>query len=279
MATKKTTRKKTAAARGKKPAAGTAKKTKKAARKKTAKETAPAKTAGKAPARSAAKKTADRSTVRPGEGETPKPKTFICPHCNRKMNKWQVPPFQFSDGLGWGTDHLYICFNDQCGFFTRSWGHMEEVYGQEMGYRCMCHPDSGEFMAIPAGSVDAMKGNIIDEIQEAKDAAALERRKLSMGRLTDAYMAKSLEGILAVLVEETEWPSVQLKAVQMIGDMKDLRAIEPLMNIQPANEVIREAMKKAVRQIHEANYTRECPHCAEIIKQRAKICKHCGLEV
>lgn len=230
--------------------------------------------AGKNTAAAAKQKT--RESARPGESEKPKQKEFVCPHCEAKMNKWQVPPFHFSDGLGWGSDHLYICFNDQCGFFTRSWDHMDEQFGQDMGYRCMCHPDSGEYMAIPAGSVDAMKGNILDEIQEAKDEESLERRRASMARLADAYMAKDIDGIIDVLKDEDEWPSVQLKAVEMLGDMKDLKAMDALMNIQPANDVIRDAMSKTVRAIHAANYTRECPHCAEIIKQRAKTCKHCG---
>lgn len=26
-------------------------------------------------------------------------------------------------------------------------------------------------------------------------------------------------------------------------------------------------------------YTKKCPHCAEIIKEDAKFCKHCGLTV
>ncbi|RPI36371.1 MAG: zinc ribbon domain-containing protein, partial [Nitrospiraceae bacterium] len=30
---------------------------------------------------------------------------------------------------------------------------------------------------------------------------------------------------------------------------------------------------------HKKNFTMECPYCAEIIKIRAKICKHCGKEL
>ena len=35
----------------------------------------------------------------------------------------------------------------------------------------------------------------------------------------------------------------------------------------------------AISKIHTRNFTRECPFCAEIIKKRAKVCKHCGKEV
>ncbi|MCK5418660.1 MAG: zinc ribbon domain-containing protein, partial [Desulfobacterales bacterium] len=34
-----------------------------------------------------------------------------------------------------------------------------------------------------------------------------------------------------------------------------------------------------VSKIHQRYFTRECPFCAEIIKKRAKICKHCQKEV
>jgi len=34
-----------------------------------------------------------------------------------------------------------------------------------------------------------------------------------------------------------------------------------------------------VARIHERHFTRECPFCAEVIKRRAKICKHCGKDV
>jgi hypothetical protein len=36
---------------------------------------------------------------------------------------------------------------------------------------------------------------------------------------------------------------------------------------------------EAIAKIHARHFTRECPFCAEIIKQRAKVCKHCGKDV
>jgi hypothetical protein len=68
----------------------------------------------------------------------------VCPHCGQKLNKWSTPTFNFSDGLGWCSTFLYVCFNDDCSHFKNSWKHMYETYGQEMGYRFMLHPDSGE---------------------------------------------------------------------------------------------------------------------------------------
>jgi len=35
----------------------------------------------------------------------------------------------------------------------------------------------------------------------------------------------------------------------------------------------------AVSKIHTRFFTRECPFCAEVIKKRANVCKHCGKDV
>ena len=50
-------------------------------------------------------------------------------------------------------------------------------------------------------------------------------------------------------------------------------------NIKFGNQRLQEQVDATVKKIHERFYTRECPFCAEIIKNRAKVCKHCGKEV
>jgi ribosomal protein L37AE/L43A len=58
-----------------------------------------------------------------------------------------------------------------------------------------------------------------------------------------------------------------------------LEAIEPIRNLKFGNELIQKKVNEAIDKIHERHFTRECPFCAEIIKRRAKICKHCGRDV
>jgi hypothetical protein len=65
----------------------------------------------------------------------------------------------------------------------------------------------------------------------------------------------------------------------MIGDIAELEAIEPIRNLKFGNQLLQEAVDAAVQKIHERFYTRECPYCAEIIKRRAKVCKHCSKDV
>ena len=44
----------------------------------------------------------------------------VCPKCDQTMNLWEVPSINFSDGLGWGTPYLYVCFNDDCLFIAKA---------------------------------------------------------------------------------------------------------------------------------------------------------------
>ena len=52
----------------------------------------------------------------------------LCPHCNQEMSLWEVPPINFSDGLGWGEPFLFLCFNDECPLYVNGWGELEENY-------------------------------------------------------------------------------------------------------------------------------------------------------
>ena len=63
------------------------------------------------------------------------------------------------------------------------------------------------------------------------------------------------------------------------GDLGELEAIEPIRNLKFGHLPLQEAVDKAIQKIHKRFFTRECPFCAEIIKKRAKICKHCQKEV
>ncbi|MBR9985048.1 MAG: zinc ribbon domain-containing protein, partial [Desulfosarcina sp.] len=72
---------------------------------------------------------------------------------------------------------------------------------------------------------------------------------------------------------------VRMKAAEMIGDVGELEAIEPIRNLKFGNQRLQEQVDAAVGKIHKRFYTRECPFCAEIIKKRAKVCKHCAKEV
>ena len=75
-----------------------------------------------------------------------------CPHCKVEMKLWEVPPIDFSDGLGWGTPYLYVCFNDDCPLYVQGWKNIKENYGHKSSYRCICYPNTEQFECMPVFS-------------------------------------------------------------------------------------------------------------------------------
>ncbi|GAG58154.1 unnamed protein product [marine sediment metagenome] len=203
----------------------------------------------------------------------------ICPHCNTEMNIWEVPPFAFSDGLGWGVPYLFICFNDECPPYMQGWDDMMENYAHNASVRCLCYPGKENFQYIPVFSPMGAKGQIIDDQVLVEQEMLKEKIKKGFSILTDAYIAKDAVTVVRILLDATEPQRVRLKAAEMIGDIAELEAIELLKSAKFGNEIIQKKVDESVDMIHERYFTRECPFCAEIIKKRAKICKHCGLEV
>ncbi len=202
-----------------------------------------------------------------------------CPHCNTEMNLWETPPFSFSDGLGWGAPYLFVCFNDECPLYVRGWDNIQENYAYNASHRCMCYPGEKNFECIPVFSPMGGTGQIIDEQVLAKQEMLKEKIKKGFSILTDAYMAKDGVTVARILLDSTEPQRVRLKAAEMISDIGELEAIEPIRSAKFGNEIIQKKVDESVSKIHERYFTRECPFCAEIIKKRAKICKHCGKDV
>lgn len=66
-----------------------------------------------------------------------------CPHCGKALDKYDTPSFHFADGLGWCTDFLYVCFNDECPLYVKGKKYLWEKYGQAASYRYMVYPDTG----------------------------------------------------------------------------------------------------------------------------------------
>ena len=92
-------------------------------------------------------------------------------------------------------------------------------------------------------------------------------------------MSKDGPAVLRLLLDPAEPMRVRTKAAEMLGDIGEIEAIEPLRSLKIGNELLQKSVEASLQKIHDRLYTRECPFCAEIIKKRAKICKHCGQDV
>jgi hypothetical protein len=123
------------------------------------------------------------------------------------------------------------------------------------------------------------KGQIIDDAAVAAEEALKESIKKGFSILADCFVNQDGPTVLKMVLDPTEPMRVRVKAAEMIGDIGETDAIEPLRNLKVGNQVLEKKLEDSVKKIHERFYTRECPFCAEIIKKRAKICKHCDREV
>jgi hypothetical protein len=203
----------------------------------------------------------------------------LCPHCGEEMKLWEVPPFSIGDGLGWGTPYLYLCFNDNCQLYKQGWDHMKATYAHSASYRCMNYPGTEQFELIPVFSEQGARGQIVDEQLMAEEEAIKEAIKNGFSMLAECFVRKDGPSVLTILMDPSHPNRVRRKAAEMIGDIGEVEAIEPLRSAKFGNDLVQKEVDAAITKIHQRHFTRECPFCAEIIKSRAKICKHCGKEV
>jgi hypothetical protein len=202
-----------------------------------------------------------------------------CPHCNQEMSLWEVPPINFSDGLGWGEPFLFLCFNDECPLYVNGWGELEENYAQRASMRCFNYPGTKQFECMPVFSPMGAKGQIIDDQIMAEQEALNANIKKGFSILADCYVNKDGVTVMQLLTDPCEPARVRAKAAEMIGDIGEVEAIEALRCLRVGNQILQDTITTAIGKIHERHFTRECPFCAEIIKKRANICKHCGKDV
>ena len=106
-----------------------------------------------------------------------------------------------------------------------------------------------------------------------------EAIKRGFSVLAACYVSKDWFTVLKLLLDAAESNRVRVKAAEMIGDIGEPDVIEPIRNHKFGNKILQDQVDAAIEKIHARYFTRECPFCAEIIKKRAKICKHCGQEV
>ena len=203
----------------------------------------------------------------------------LCQDCNREMTLWEVPQITFSDGLGWGSPYMFVCFNDDCSAYKQGWDELQETMEYTASYRCITEPGSGLYAYMPVFSASGGKGQVLDDQELAMREAFRDAMKEGFSMLTDFYMAKEWDRILKMVLDPKQPPKVRLKGVEMVEEIGGMEAIEHLINHKFPSQVLQKASDDAVKTLHERHYTMECPFCAEIIKKRAAVCKHCGKEV
>ncbi len=82
----------------------------------------------------------------------------ICPHCGQKMSRWESPAT-----ASWGSDHQYICFNDDCPYYQRGWDHTFKKIGIKASYRHRYDPNTGQTGPFPVNTAEAGREHIVEE--------------------------------------------------------------------------------------------------------------------
>jgi len=202
-----------------------------------------------------------------------------CKYCSKEMKIWETPNIPVGDGLGWGTPYLFICFNDECSLYKEGWSHINQSYAHNASYRCICYPETQQYECIPVFSNVGGQGQIIDEETLAREEALKEATKKGFLILASFYTEKNWLETLRLLVDATQPAKVRLKAAEMLGDIGATEVIDSMKSCKFGNQIIQKQVNDSITAIHQKYFTKECPFCAEIIKQRAQVCKHCGKEV
>lgn len=200
----------------------------------------------------------------------------ICPHCETRLSCCKTPPMHVGDGLGWGTDVFFICLNDECSLFENGWAYIEEQYGQVASYRYMILPGEKKGTPMMVGSAIAFTGSEIDPNQLEETNVRFQNEKKALQALETCVAEKNLEPLICLITDEEAHLEGRHKACKLLEELCDIQCIDPIRNHKFRHTEIEQLSNIAISRILKKQFKKECPHCAEIIKAQAKICKICG---
>lgn len=202
-----------------------------------------------------------------------------CPHCNTRLSCCEAPPIHVGDGLGWGSEVLFICLNDECPLFVNSWKQFEEMYGHSASCRYMLLPGSTKGECMMVGSKDAYTGSIIDLEELKKQNKRFGKEKEAVAKLDSCVESKDTEPVLYLLLDEWADLAVRKRAAELLIALNDLSCIDAIRNHTFRHTELEQLVNLAIGELLKRNFKKECPYCKEIIKAQAAVCMHCGKNV
>jgi hypothetical protein len=191
------------------------------------------------------------------------------------MSLCESPPIHVGDGLGWGSDVLFICLNDSCSLFLNGWDQIEKQYGHHASYRYMEVPGSPEGNCMMVGNADAFKACVVDKEALKNQNDRYRKAKEATQKLKTCVAENNLEPVITLLLDEGATKNVRATAAGYLVELNDLSCIDPLRNHTFRDTALEQQVNMAITELLRKNYKKECPHCSEIIKAQAKKCLHC----
>jgi len=202
-----------------------------------------------------------------------------CPHCKTELTLCHAPPVHVGDGLGWGSEFLFICLNDECSLFVKGWEYIENQYGHVGSYRYMEIPNSNESYNMMVAGKEAFTGSIVDvEDLKAKNQR-YQKEKEAVAALDTCVEKGDLDSVLFLILDDHARKEDRKRAVELLVQLDDINCVEPLRNKAFRDTDIEQSVNMAIHALLEKHFLKECPYCAELIKSRATVCKHCQKEL
>ena len=202
-----------------------------------------------------------------------------CPYCKQRLSCCEAPPMHVGDGLGWGSDIIFICLNDECSLYANSWDQFEAQYGHHASCRYILTPGSPKGEPMMVGSSQAYTGSIIDVEALKKQNKRFAMEKKAIAKLDTCVEEKNLEPVMFLILDEAADLAMRNQAVELLVELNDLACIDPIRDHKFRHTEIGQKANIAITEVLKACHRKECPHCMEIIKSQAKVCKHCGKDV
>lgn len=202
-----------------------------------------------------------------------------CPYCKRKMDCCEAPQFHVGDGLGWGSDALFICLNDACSLFVNGWDRIEEQYGHSASYRYMELPGSTESNLMMVGNEMAFKSSIIDPEVLKNQNDRFKKEKEAIKALDTCLEEKNIEPILTLILDEAAGRDERKRAIALLLPMNELKCIDPIRNHIFKDPAMEHEVNLILNLLLDKNFSKECPYCCEIIKSQASKCMHCKSDI
>ena len=203
----------------------------------------------------------------------------ICPACKAIMSCCEAPPVHVGDGLGWGSEVLFICLNNDCPTFTGGWEKVEVNYGHKATFRNMQLPGSTELNVMMVASEYAFTGSVIDPEQIRTQCERYKKEKESIARLDTCVQDKDITPVMTLILDEMATPSDRSRAISLLKEFNDLSCIDAIRNHTFKKTDLEQEVNMVILQLLKDNFKKECPYCSELIKAQAKKCMHCQADL